>query len=163
MKDGLLGVRTFVIPGAVLAETISFLRKAGTRGNEAFVLWSGILTGPRSFRFASVLIPEQRAMETEHGLLVTVEGEALFQVNKAVHERHEILAAQVHTHPTSAYHSTTDDTFPLVTLVGALSIVLPDFARKAPRDIDRWAWYRLSRGAKWEPASTDTKVEIETE
>jgi hypothetical protein len=163
MKDGLLGVRTFVIPSAVIAETISFLRRVGTRGNEAFALWSGVRTSPRSFRFASVLIPEQRAMVTKHGLLVTVEGEALFQVNKAVHERNEVLAAQVHTHPTAAYHSSTDDTFPLVTLVGSLSIVLPDFARKAPRDIDRWAWYRLSKRAMWEPASTNTKIEIETE
>lgn len=163
MKDGLLDVRTFVIPSDILAETISFLREVGAQGNEGFVLWSGILAGPDIFRFKSVLIPEQRAMETEHGLLVTVEGEALFQVNKAVHERNEILAAQVHTHPTSAYHSSTDDTFPLVTLVGALSIVLPDFACTAPGDIDRWAWYRLSKRVKWEPASTNTKVEIATE
>ncbi len=163
MKDGLLSVRTFVIPSAVVAETISFLRKVGALGSEGFVLWSGTRTGARSFRFASVLIPEQCAMETEHGLLVTVEGEALFRVNKAVYERNEVLAAQVHTHPTDAYHSSTDDTFPLVTLVGALSIVLPDFAREAPGDIDRWAWYRLSKRAKWEPASTSTKIEIETE
>lgn len=158
----MLGVRTFVIPDAVIAETISFLRTVGARGSEAFALWSGTRTSPRSFRFTSVLIPEQRAMETEHGLLVTVEGEALFEVNKAVHARNEILGAQVHTHPTSAYHSSTDDAFPLVTLVGALSIVLPDFARKAPRDIDRWAWYRLSKRAKWEPARANTKIEIET-
>lgn len=163
MKEGLLGVRTFVIPTAVLVETISFLRKVGARGNEGFVLWSGTLTSGRNFRFSSVVIPEQVAIETEHGLLVTVEGEALFRVNKAVHERAEILAAQVHTHPTDAYHSSTDDTFPLVTLVGALSVVLPDFARRAPQDIDRWAWYRLSKRAKWEPASTTTKIEIEAE
>jgi hypothetical protein len=99
-------------------------------------------------------------MVTQNGLLVMVEGAALFQVNKSVHERGEILAAQVHSHPTAAYHSPTDDTFPLVTLVGALSVVIPDFARNAPADFDRWAWYRLSRRTRWEPASKNTSIEV---
>lgn len=161
MKDGLLSVRTFVIPRAVIAETIEFLRHVGAHGNEGFVLWSGIQADSKTFRFASITIPEQRAMVTENGLLVMVDGEALFKVNKAVHSRREVLAAQVHSHPTSAYHSSLDDTFPLVTLVGGLSIVLPDFARNAPDDFDRWAWYRLSKGAKWEPATRNTTIEIE--
>jgi hypothetical protein len=89
-----------------------------------------------------------------------VDGESLFKVNKTVHERNETLAAQIHTHPTDAYHSETDDAYPLVTLLGALSIVLPNFAKHAPGDIDSWAWYRLSKRAKWVPAAKNTYVEI---
>ena len=49
---------------------------------------------------------------------------------------------QVHSHPTVAYHSKTDDTYPIATLVGSLSMVFPFFG------IDGWessgiAAYRL--------------------
>lgn len=168
-KRGLLDVRTFVIPEGILLGTIQFLQRVGGKGHEGFALWSGALEpvgagGVRAarerFNFSSLIVPEQYAMSTERGLLVTVPGEALFEVNKAVHERGEILGAQVHSHPTDAYHSDTDDEFPLVTLVGALSIVIPSFGRNAPEDIDEWAWYRLSKRARWEPASKTTAIEI---
>jgi hypothetical protein len=161
LKDGLLGIRTFVIPFLILEPTLAFLRQVGSEGFEGFVLWSGERESLDRFRFLSCIVPEQRAMVTGGGLLVTVDGNALFEINKLVHERSETLAAQVHSHPTSAYHSSTDDAFPLVTLIGALSIVVPDFARYAPADMERWAWYRLSAQGKWEAASKNTWVEIE--
>ena len=34
---------------------------------------------------------------------------------------------QVHTHPGAAFHSPTDDAWPIVHLEGFLSLVLPDF------------------------------------
>ncbi len=98
---------------------------------------------------------------TENGLLVAVEGKALFDVNRSVHERKEILAAQVHSHPTDAYHSSTDDAYPLVTLLGALSVVVPNFASNAPGDMDLWAWYRLSKRGRWVRIGRGTKVEIQ--
>lgn len=160
MRNGLLAVRTYVIPSAVLADTLSFLREVGREGFEGFVLWGGVLTRPDEMTFRSALIPRQRAMQTESGLLVTVEGSALFDVNRTLHERGEVLAAQVHSHPTEAYHSTTDDDFPMVTLMGALSIVVPDFAKNAPADIDAWAWYRLSRSSRWRMVDDSVCVEI---
>ena len=89
-----------------------------------------------------------------------VSGEALFKVNKILYERDEILGGQVHTHPTSAFHSSTDDHYPLVTLLGALSLVLPDFARHAPNDIAMWAWYRMTDYGRWLPAK-NTEVSFE--
>jgi hypothetical protein len=161
MGQGLLGVRTFVLPRAIVAETVQFLQKVGAGGFEGFALWAGTFDAPKRFRFSTCVIPEQRAMLTQSGLLVTVSGKALFDVNKALHARGEILAAQIHSHPRAAYHSDTDDAYPLVTLVGGLSVVVPDFARNAPADIDEWAWYRLSNRAKWEPTTERTTVEIE--
>lgn len=156
-----MDVRTFIIPSSLLAETLEFLREVGGKGFEGFVLWPGQLLDVHTFRFRRAIIPQQRAVVTESGLLVTVEGRALFEVNKSAHEHGETLAAQVHSHPTDAYHSSTDDAYPLVTLVGALSVVVPDFARDALRNLDDWAWYRLSKRGKWVPAAKDTKVEID--
>jgi len=161
MKAGLLDVRAFVIPSSILRETIGFLQEVGAKGFEGFVLWTGELLDKHRFRFSRAIVPEQRAMMTESGLLVTVEGKALFDVNKSAHAHGEILAAQVHSHPTDAYHSSTDDEFPLVTLMGALSVVVPNFGVNALRDMDLWAWYRLSKRGKWVPAEKTTKMEIE--
>jgi len=38
------------------------------------------------------------------------------------------VKAQVHTHPGEAFHSETDDNWPIVSKEGFLSIVIPDFA-----------------------------------
>jgi hypothetical protein len=38
------------------------------------------------------------------------------------------IRLQVHTHPGAAYHSTIDDTYPLVRTPGFLSLVVPAFA-----------------------------------
>ena len=160
MKDGLLAVRSFVIPVHVLRDTLEFLRNVGRDGFEGFVLWGGRRISQDRFVFCSALIPKQHAMRTESGLLVVVEGLALFEVNRQLHSRGEILAAQVHSHPTRAYHSSTDDEFPMVTLLGALSIVVPDFAENAPEDIEKWACYRLSRAAKWVLVSSETEIVI---
>jgi hypothetical protein len=158
---GLAQVTTFIVGAGVLGETLEFLRDVGTSHSEGFVLWTGVLEGPTVFRFASALIPAQQAIATNRGLLVTVDGGALFEINKTAHERGQTLAAQVHTHPTSAFHSGTDDHYPLVTLVGALSVVIPDFAVNAPGDIDRWAWYRLLKYGHWAVVGTDTEVVFE--
>jgi hypothetical protein len=159
VRNGLLGVTTFRIPEPILDETIKFLREVGSEGFEGFVLWGGTIENG-AFRFKTSIVPKQRAMLTPNGLLVTVEGEALFEVNRTLHERGEILGAQVHSHPTEAYHSSTDDQFPMVTLLGALSLVIPDFAKNAPNDIDEWAWFRLSKMARWENALETTSIEI---
>jgi len=38
------------------------------------------------------------------------------------------IRIQVHTHPGEAFHSATDDAFPIIHTVGFLSLVIPDFA-----------------------------------
>ena len=53
----------------------------------------------------------------------------------------------MHSHPSDAYHSETDDAYPIATLEGSLSIVLPFFGRDGweSRDI---AAYRLEQN-RW--------------
>jgi len=158
---GLLDVRTFIIQRDVVITTIEFLKEVGTQGYEGFVLWAGRMDNSECLKFTTAVIPEQDAMMTDDGLLVVVDGSALFKANKSAHERSEILAGQVHSHPTSAYHSSTDDQYPLVTLLGALSVVIPDFAKDAPGDVEAWAWYRLADYGLWEPAAPTTRVIFE--
>lgn len=76
-----------------------------------------------------------------------VEGPALHRLNVWLHEHGEFLAVQVHAHPGEAYHSDTDNTYPIVTENGALSIVVPYFGAAGIRG-GGTAAYRLVRG-RW--------------
>lgn len=78
----------------------------------------------------SAHVPRQTATRSHAGLSVRVEGDALHDLNVWLYEQKQVLAAQVHAHPTDAYHSDTDDTFPIVTALGGLSLVVPDFCRR---------------------------------
>lgn len=158
--SGLLTVRKFIISPAILSETIAFLQEVGTLGYEGFALWGGVNVDAETFRFTRVIVPQQRAFVTAQGLLVVVDGQALFEVNRTLYESHELLGGQVHTHPTSAYHSSTDDHYPLVTLLGSLSIVIPDFAKHAPSDLECWAWYRLAEYGSWKELAEDTEIQL---
>jgi hypothetical protein len=153
--------RRFVIPRvSVLEPTVQALHDAGRAGNEAFAVWPGVVEDEATVRFTRCVIPEQTPQRTPHGLLVTVGGAALNEINRDCYKRGELMAGQVHTHPTEAYHSDTDDHFPLVTLLGALSIVIPDFACGGTDAMRRWAFYRLTGRSLWQELTRRDKVEI---
>ena len=117
----------FVVPLEIVTSTEEALREAGAEGYELFVLWAGNISD-RTVMIASYFIPEQTSYKTPDGLLVRVEGRALHELNASLFDRKEILVAQIHAHPTDAFHSFTDSTYPIVTSIGGLSIVAPYFA-----------------------------------
>jgi hypothetical protein len=121
-------IERFAVPADVVADTERSLSQAGREGYELFVLWSGIQSGPL-FRVQTAHVPKQTSYRRKSGLCVRVEGDALHKLNAWLFEHGETLAAQVHAHPTDAYHSETDDTYPIVTTLGGLSLVIPDFCR----------------------------------
>lgn len=146
-------VRTVSIPRSVLADTYDLLREAGAEGLESIALWAGSFTDdPRYFSVSAVILPTQVASRTEHGLLATVDGDEIFRVNQLLSANNLRLIAQLHTHPSDAYHSDTDDAFPLLSARGSLSIVIPNFAREA-LDLDRCAIYRLETQSRWRELS----------
>lgn len=159
-QSPLVACNTFVIPRSLLDYTLDVLAEAGKKRNEAFVVW-GAVVDDRTVTFRSAVRPQQRAHKTRSGLLVTVEGEALFEVNRELYQRGEVLAGQVHSHPTDAFHSDTDDCFSLVTLTGALSVVIPDFARDGLADVRSWAWYRLTGQAQWTPLTSRDRIKLD--
>jgi hypothetical protein len=65
-------------------------------------------------------------------------------LNVWLYEAKQVIGVQVHSHPMEAYHSETDDTYPIATLSGSLSIVLPFFGRDGFGSSDIAA-YRLDR------------------
>jgi hypothetical protein len=121
-------VKRFLVSSSIVAKTEENLREAGSEGYEMFVLWSGRAAG-HQFEFRTAHAPRQTSYRLKNGLAVRVEGEALHRLNRWLLDNDEVLAAQVHAHPTEAFHSDTDDTYPIVTARGGLSLVAADFAR----------------------------------
>ena len=62
-----------------------------------------------------------------------------------------MVAAQVHTHPAQAFHSEADDQWAIVRHVGALSLVVPYFAKdtRVASFFDDVALFRLSSENAW--------------
>lgn len=157
--SGLVGVREFVLPLRLVDQTLELLGRAGAEGYEAFVLLGGRLASEGSrFDFSSAYFPEQTTSQSSDGLLVVVKGDALFRVNRAFYQRGLVLGGQIHSHPGAAYHSDTDDAFPLMTLLGGLSGVVPDFGRAGRKGLRNWAWYRLQGPRRWAEIGNETTI-----
>ena len=137
-------VRRFRIEASAIHETEKAIRSAGRRGYESFVLWSGTRDDD-TFTVAEVHVPKQMSYKLDAGLCVHVDGSELHRLNVWLYETQQVIGVQVHSHPRSAYHSETDDTFPIATLKGSLSIVLPFFGRDGWESSDIAA-YRLGSG-----------------
>lgn len=137
----LADVERFQVPASIVKETEETLRNAGFEGYEAFVLWSGQQNG-RLFSVRTAHVPRQDSYRLNTGLCVRVDGSELHRLNVWLYEAGEILAVQVHAHPDDAYHSETDDTYPIVATLGGLSIVAAEFCRE-PLFTSSTAIYRL--------------------
>jgi hypothetical protein len=135
-------IRRFRVPTDLVHTTEGELRRVGRDGYELFVLWSGIIVD-ETIEIRTAHVPEQTSYKTKKGLLIRVEGDALHKLNVWLYEHEQVLAAQVHAHPSDAFHSSTDDAFPIVTELGGLSLVAPDFARHGIL-CDGAAGYRLT-------------------
>jgi hypothetical protein len=139
-------VKRFDVPQAIVEKTERSLRAAGREGYELFVLWTGRETDD-VFQVLDAHVPRQQSARTRDGLHVSVEGEALHRLNMWLYQNEQILGAQIHAHPTEAFHSETDSTWPIVTTRGGLSLVVADFCRhgllassSAPYRLEATGW-----------------------
>ena len=149
---GLAHLTTVAVPRDLFEQGHSLLRKIGLDDVEGLILWAGSIEGDTA-RIEAVLYPAQRAVHTERGLLVLVDGPELHRIGVWLYERRLQLVAQIHTHPTDAYHSPTDDAIPIVTTEGGLSLVVPDFAR-GDAQIETYAAYRLNGAGEYQELSS---------
>lgn len=131
----------------LVLEAHAHLRQMGAQGAEGLVLWAGVRTGT-SFDVRYTLIPAQRAVRTAKGVCVIVGPEELHRINVWLFDNRSTVMAQLHSHPDDAYHSDTDDSFPIATTAGSLSLVVPGFAKR-PFALQECAVYRLMADATW--------------
>jgi hypothetical protein len=153
--SGLLGVERIHLPRALVTDAHRFLYWVGCDGAEGLALWAGVVSSDgREFFTQAIVIPEQHAVRGPSGVGVWVDGKELHRINRWLYERGMVLGGQIHSHPGSAFHSDTDDTFAVATTAGSVSLVVPDFA-SGPFDMARCAGFRLDSDGWWIQLSPD--------
>jgi hypothetical protein len=142
-----LCVQRVSVPRESALTTHKHLRRAGEMNCEGIALWVG-RAEERVFHVYGAYIPEQTAVIDESGVCIVVGGDALHKLNVWLYQHEMQVVAQLHSHPGEAYHSETDNTFPLATTAGSLSLVAPNFAR-APFALEDYAVFRLFPENGW--------------
>ncbi len=157
---GLLKVGSVLVPRALALEAHLHLQKVGKRGLEGLALWAGVQTG-EVFRVEHTIIPAQFGLRSAAGVGVRIAADELHRLNVWLYEHKVTLVGQLHSHPGAAYHSETDDEFPIATTAGSLSLVIPDFAVQ-PFSLDRCAVYRLDAVGRWTALSSTDVAKLLT-
>ena len=113
------------VPLAVLRETFAELRRCGAGRRECQVLWT---SGWANVGAIDTMVhPVHRA----RGDGFELDGAWLTEFWLQLARENAGVRVQVHTHPGEAFHSPTDDAWPIVHSPGFLSLVIPDFAQGA--------------------------------
>ena len=69
------------------------------------------------------------------------------------------IRAQIHTHPGTAFHSETDDHWPVISQPGFVSIVIPNFATGRVSFRDAWVGH-LGADGRWREIDPGAALEI---
>jgi proteasome lid subunit RPN8/RPN11 len=132
-----------IVPVAVKKQTDAYLQVSKKNGIEVVLLWSATPnTNPLEVKM--VWFPRQMSGEA----FFQVPEEQLFEINKELSKIGQVLVAQVHSHPSAAFHSSTDDEFAIANHAGAYSIVVPDYGGVSVCDYARSAYF-VKESQKW--------------
>jgi hypothetical protein len=143
------GVRGLRLAKDLVDATFRTLRECGRGECECAVYW----TGPADTDLVDGL---EHPVHTRSPFGYEVDSNWLTELWKRLAVSKRSIRVQVHTHPNEAFHSASDDKWPIVSQVGFISIVIPDFASgKASLDgvwvgclQENGKWQRLSSAAE---------------
>ncbi len=141
-------MKGIICSGAVISDTLEILRAGGRRGEERVVLWLAKAGARTPTEVVEVYEPDQIA-EVDSFTLPPESMRALMAHLGSTRRR---IVAQIHTHPGRAYHSEADAAWAIVRHVGALSLVLPTFARVTTlrNFLEQVKVYEMSSAEKWD-------------
>ena len=137
----------------LLAQTLAELRTCGDGRKECVVYWSG--PSEELGYVDEVLHPDHGA--DIHGFEITASW--LDATWRDLARRRRAIRVQVHTHPAEAFHSATDDRYPIVHTPGFLSLVLPDFAVGSD-PLQGSYLTRLGEDGDWSSVNLATTMEV---
>jgi len=114
---------TIYVPHRILMDTLSHLKSYGEKGYECTLFWTGKFIESNRAIVTSLFHPQQHAA----ALGVRVDPLEVARFYLTLHENKEQLISQVHSHPSTAFHSPIDDSYPIAHKPGLLSIVVPHY------------------------------------
>ena len=131
---------------------LGHFRRACRRGSECVVLFIGKRTGDKIV-VVDVVRPEQRT-----GMdYFEIPPRSMRRIFNLIRKNRLMIAAQAHTHPKKAFHSAADDHWAIIRHQGALSIVLPYFAKHTSADtfVADMAMFQYSEKDRWVEVEAD--------
>jgi len=140
--SGLLEIKTIKLPKKKIAKANKLMRYAGGKGVEGMELFAGKQDWNKYQGFETI-ITKQKSYKFEFFLMYAVNANELHRINEWLYKNRVSIIAQIHSHPNEAYHSETDEQFPILATIGGISIVVPRFASD-PFDIHYLAVYSLT-------------------
>src|SRR5438445_6068139 len=125
----------------IVAETFTSLRVCGARRYECVAFW----TGPAAATDLVDRCDHPKHTRSPGGYQIDDDWLTAYWFRLA--REHQSIRAQLHTHPGEAFHSRTDDCWPVIAQPGFVSIVIPDFATGPESFSSAWVVSMDSRGA----------------
>lgn len=143
----------YQVPRQLMQQTFGQFRACGRGRNECQALWVSSLARPDEL--LEVVHPAHSASPV--GFQLDDDWLTTFWLRMA----REGLAVriQVHTHPGAAYHSATDDAFPMVHSPGFLSLVIPEFAMREV-GFERAYLAQIDAAGRWREVSINEHLEL---
>jgi hypothetical protein len=137
----------------VLAETFTELRRCGQGRRECQVLW----TSPWD-----KLVTIDRVVHPKHqawGEGFELDGPWLNLFWQELMATNSGIRVQIHTHPGRAFHSATDDAWPIIHTQGFLSLVIPQFG-KGPVGFTGAYLAELDETRGWKEVPITSRLEV---
>lgn len=134
------------VSALALTDTLLSLHRSGLRDCEGVVLWLGKRTALQS-RVTHVYHPIHHASAD----FFHIPKEGMAHLMRYMDEHSVSVVAQVHSHPHEAFHSAADNEWAVVRHLGALSLVVPDFARNmtSKNFMELAVTFRLAATNRW--------------
>lgn len=111
----------YQVPQLVLAETFQIFRRCGAGQCECQALWVSAWHSPANI--TAVVHPRHRASSVS----VQVDSAWIGEFWQDLAAENSGIRVQVHSHPGRAFHSATDDAYPIIHQPGFLSLVIPSY------------------------------------
>jgi hypothetical protein len=137
----------------LVCRTFRVLQDCGRGECECVVYW----VGPTQEDFVDRI---EHPIHKRSAFGYEIEHNWITELWKRLAESRCSVKVQVHTHPGAAFHSTTDDQWPIVSQAGFLSIVIPDFAAGEPCLDEAWIGCLGADGTWRQIESTDGAITL---
>jgi hypothetical protein len=147
-------VPVYRLPRRMIEETFAILRSCGANERECQLYWLSPWSDP--FNLTEVTHPKHQS--TAYALSIESDWLNSFWLDLA--DREIGARIQVHTHAFEAFHSATDDAYPLLSDVGFLSLVIPSFAM-GPIGFQDAYLTEIQPDGRWQQVDIDSRLRID--
>lgn len=142
------------LPRRMIDETFSILRSCGAGERECQLYWASSWAEPSIL--TRVIHPDH---QSNFGGVV-LDSAWISNLWAELADQNLGVRVQVHTHPGEAFHSKTDDEYPLIHEAGFLSLVIPEFAL-GPVRLERAYLTEIQPNGSWRQVTVEERLAID--